>query len=157
MIRLVDAELTFAQAAIPPLPPRANAGMAPNAIRQSRITRQPRQICTHTTVRNCQTTGPGIICPLADCVCQINRVRGVACSMCGRVPDHGWVYQCRQDYSPHKDDPLPDVDCMPTVPDECDYFDAKSRVAEHLKVSTSGLLTSRLYVQGVLIRSESYR
>lgn len=51
MIRLVDAELTFAQAAPPSLPPRANAGMAPSTTRQSKITRQPRQICTHTTVR----------------------------------------------------------------------------------------------------------
>lgn len=80
----------------------------------------------------------------------MNRVHGVACSMCTRIPDHGWVYQCRQDYQPHKDDVLPDIDSMPPVPDDSDYFDIKARAAEHLKVSTDHLPNSPYEWQGML-------
>ncbi|WPA99903.1 uncharacterized protein RHO25_004523 [Cercospora beticola] len=71
--------------------------------------------CTHTTM---------------------NRVRGVECSMCGRVPDSGWVYQCRQDYI-RKEDNVPAPLSASSDVDGSDSFADKARVAEQLKINPS--------------------
>ncbi|KAM3422963.1 hypothetical protein BST61_g442 [Cercospora zeina] len=72
--------------------------------------------CTHTTM---------------------NRVRGVECSVCGRVPDSGWVYQCRQDHAPRKEESVPSSNSTPLAVNESDSLAVKARIAEQLKMSPS--------------------
>lgn len=69
----------------------------------------------------------------------MSRVHGnVTCSMCGHIPEIGWVYACQQDRLPDQYDALPDVDAIPvTIPDESDYFDGRAREAEYLQMSQS--------------------
>lgn len=63
----------------------------------------------------------------------MNRVRGVECAMCGRVPDCGWVYQCRQDYI-RKENNAPAPHSASSDADGSDSFADKARIAEQLKV-----------------------
>lgn len=65
----------------------------------------------------------------------MDRVYGLACSECHKVPQYGWVYQCRQDHQLGLEDPLPEIIDKPLVPVNCDDLDAKAQVAEFLEVS----------------------
>ncbi|KXT07250.1 hypothetical protein AC578_2343 [Pseudocercospora eumusae] len=102
--------------------PRAQVLPAPTRVtpspsfRMSRYARRPQ--CTHM---------------------MMNRVHGhdLICAMCGRPSDLGWLYQCEQDDRIPQNDPLPDIDATPFIPDTSDYFDAKARVAELLRMSPS--------------------
>ncbi|KAF2216439.1 hypothetical protein CERZMDRAFT_93734 [Cercospora zeae-maydis SCOH1-5] len=99
---------------------RLPAAMPATPARQSKpgvAYRRPQ--CTHTTM---------------------NRVRGVDCSVCGRVPDCGWVYQCRQDCAPRKEESVPSWNSTPSDADNGDSLAVKARIAEHLKMSP-GLIT----------------
>lgn len=114
MARRKHKKLTNEQAEAP----RATAGMAPNATRRPKTAPSPlRTVCTHMIM---------------------DRVYGLACSVCRRVPAYGWVYQCRQDHQLGLEDPLPDIFEKPFVPVGCDDdIDAKARVAEFLEMSPS--------------------
>jgi hypothetical protein len=66
----------------------------------------------------------------------MNRLYGEhTCSMCGKVPSLGWVYSCQQDRLLCH--PVPDMEALPIVSDDGDYFEAQAKVAEALCMSSS--------------------
>lgn len=60
------------------------------------------------------------------------------CQMCGKFPEHGWLYVCRQDWlTSHQDSVATNGESSIVVPDESDYFDVMSRYAASLRMSPS--------------------
>lgn len=60
------------------------------------------------------------------------------CQMCGKPPDHGWLYACRQDWlTVHQDSVATQAESAIVVPDESNYFDVMARYAASIKMSPS--------------------
>ena len=102
----------------------------------------------------------------------MNRLYGEhTCQMCGKVPNIGWVYACKQDELLGCRHTLTDSENLPVVADSGDYFEAQAKVAESLGTSTSvikqmrdgeysfdqmeTLLQQRRHVIDVIKRAES--
>lgn len=60
------------------------------------------------------------------------------CQLCGKTPDVGWLYACRQDWlTEYQDSMVSTADIAITVPDDSNYFDVMARRAASLKMSPS--------------------
>lgn len=109
--------LTILQVVPPPPPPPPMMGRRPKTLAQSPVPR--RASCTHITM---------------------NRLHGNnICHMCGKLPELGWLYACRQDWLiEHQQDPVATAaESAIVVPDESNYFEVMSRYAVSLKMSSS--------------------
>ena len=68
----------------------------------------------------------------------MNRKYGVHHRLsCGKVPSIGWLYVCQQDRELELLSGIGDFDFFPTVPNESDYFDVQSRLAESLSMGST--------------------
>jgi hypothetical protein len=70
----------------------------------------------------------------------MNRLHGDnLCQMCGRLPDFGWLYACRQDWLvANQQNPVATAaESAIVVPDDSDYFDVMARFASSIKMSPS--------------------
>lgn len=70
----------------------------------------------------------------------MNRLHGEnACQMCGRIPEIGWLYACRQDWlvENHQDSFEATASTSDAVPDETNYFDVMARFASSIGMSLS--------------------
>lgn len=69
----------------------------------------------------------------------MHRIHGNhACHQCGKIPNSGWLYHCRQDWLlEHQNSLATFADSAIVVPDESDYFDVMARYASSLKMSPS--------------------
>jgi hypothetical protein len=54
------------------------------------------------------------------------------CSMCGKEPSIGWLYQCHQDRDLEQSELLNDPNSFPTVPNESNHFEVQAQLAEAL-------------------------
>jgi hypothetical protein len=60
------------------------------------------------------------------------------CQMCGRTPNIGWLYACRQDWLlERQQDPVTTPEESAIVPDKPNYFEMMAHVAQSLKMSPS--------------------
>lgn len=59
--------------------------------------------------------------------------------MCGRIPDIGWLYACRQDWlvANQQDSVATAAESAIVVPDDSNYFDVMARFAASIKMSPS--------------------
>lgn len=69
----------------------------------------------------------------------MNRLHGDnICQMCGRIPNIGWLYACRQDWLlERQQDLVPAAAEIDMVPDGSNYFDMMAHLAQSLKMSPS--------------------
>jgi len=70
----------------------------------------------------------------------MNRLHGDNfCQMCGRIPDIGWLYACRQDWlvANQQESVATAAESAIVVPDESNYFDVMARFASSIKMSPS--------------------
>jgi hypothetical protein len=68
----------------------------------------------------------------------MNRLHGDnVCQMCGRIPDIGWLYACRQDWlvANQQDLVATAAKSAIVVPDDSNYFDVMARLAASIKMS----------------------
>ena len=61
------------------------------------------------------------------------------CQMCGRVPNIGWLYACRQDWLLEQQQyPVPTVaETAVAIPDNSNYFETMAHLAQSLRMSPS--------------------
>lgn len=70
----------------------------------------------------------------------MNRLHGDnVCQMCGKTPDIGWLYACRQDWlvENQQESVATAAECATVVPDDSNYFDVMARFASSIKMSPS--------------------
>jgi hypothetical protein len=70
----------------------------------------------------------------------MNRLHGEnTCQMCGRIPNIGWLYACRQDWLlERQQDLVPEAAESPmAIPDKSNYFEMMAHLAQSLKMSPS--------------------
>jgi hypothetical protein len=69
----------------------------------------------------------------------MNRLHGEnTCQMCGRIPNIGWLYACRQDWLLERQQDLATTHAESAmVPDKSNYFEMMAHLAQSLKMSPS--------------------
>ena len=101
---------------VPPPPPSPKVARRSKTITHSLVPRRGQ--CTHITM---------------------NRLHGDnTCQMCGRIPNIGWLYACRQDWLLERQKDLattPAESAM--VPDKSNYFEMMAHLAQSLRMSPS--------------------